>query len=79
MNVDHDTRLVGVQSILFIEDNIRYYSMLLPILYTELLNQSQRLISEGINLSHKFLKNCGPAEDFALPDIRRSLALLRNL
>jgi CheY-like chemotaxis protein len=56
MNVDHDTRLVGVQSILFIEDNIRYYSILLPILYAELLNQSQRLISEGINLSHKFLR-----------------------
>jgi CheY-like chemotaxis protein len=56
MNVDHDTRLVGVQSILFIEDNIRYYSALLPILYTELLNQSHRLISEGINLSHKVLR-----------------------
>jgi CheY-like chemotaxis protein len=56
MNVDHDTRLVGVQSIIFIEDNIQYYSMLLPILYTELLGQSQRLISEGINLSHKFLR-----------------------
>ena len=56
MNVDHDTRLVGVQSILFIEDNIHYASTLLPLLYTELLNQSQRLISEGINLSHKFLR-----------------------
>ena len=56
MNVDHDTRLVGVQSILFIEDNIHYYSTLLPVLYTELLNQSRRLISEGINLSHKFLR-----------------------
>jgi CheY-like chemotaxis protein len=56
MNVDHDTRLVGIQSILFIEDNIHYYSTLLPILYAELLNQSQRLISEGINLSHKSLR-----------------------
>ena len=56
MNVDHDTRLVGVQSILFIEDNIHYYSSLLPVLYTELLNQSQRLLSEGLNLSHKLLR-----------------------
>jgi CheY-like chemotaxis protein len=56
MNVDHDTRMVGVQSILFIEDNIHYYSTLLPVLYTELLNQSRRLLSEGINLSHKFLR-----------------------
>ncbi|MBN2243817.1 MAG: histidine kinase [Acidobacteria bacterium] len=56
MNVDHDTRLVGIQSILFIEDNVQYYSTLLPILYTELLNQSQRLLTEGINLSHKSLR-----------------------
>lgn len=56
MNVDHDTRLVGVQSIIYIEDNIRDYSTLLPILYTELLDQSRRLISEGINLSHKSLR-----------------------
>jgi CheY-like chemotaxis protein len=56
MNVDHDTRLVGVQSILFIEDNIQYCSTLLPLLYTELMTQSLRLLSEGINLSHKFLR-----------------------
>lgn len=56
MNVDHDTKLVGVQSIILIEDNVRYYSSFLPIIYTEILNQSQRLISEGINLSHKYLR-----------------------
>ncbi len=56
LNVDHDSRIVGVQNIIFIEDNVRYYSSLLPVIYTEILNQSQRLISEGINLSHKFLR-----------------------
>jgi len=56
MNVDHDSRIVGVQSIIMIEDNVRFYSTFLPTLYTEILKQSQRLISEGINLSHKFLR-----------------------
>ena len=56
MNVDHDTHLVGVQSILVIEDNIRFYSHLLPDIYVEIVRQSQRLISEGINLSHKKLR-----------------------
>ena len=56
LNVDHDTRMVGVQSILVIEDNVRFYSSFLPIIYTEILKQSQRLIFEGINLSHKFLR-----------------------
>jgi CheY-like chemotaxis protein len=56
MNVEHDSRLVGVQVIIFIEDNVRYYSSFLHVIYTEILNQSQRLISEGINLSHKYLR-----------------------
>jgi CheY-like chemotaxis protein len=56
LNVDHDTRIVGVQSIIVIEDNVRFYSSFLPIIYTEILNQSRRLILEGINLSHKYLR-----------------------
>ena len=56
LNVDHDTKVVGLQSIILIEDNVRYYSSFLPIIYTEIINQSQRLISEGINLTHKFLR-----------------------
>src|SRR5262249_2733170 len=56
MNVDHDTRTAGVQSIILIEDNVLYYSKFLPIIYSEILNQSQRLISEGVNLSHRYLR-----------------------
>ncbi|WKZ68252.1 MAG: PEP/pyruvate-binding domain-containing protein [Melioribacteraceae bacterium] len=55
-NVSHDSKIVGVQSIIVIEDSVRYYSSILPIIYTETMKQSQRLISEGINLSHKFLR-----------------------
>ena len=56
LNVEHDSRIVGVQTIIVIEDNVRYYSSFLPLIYTEMLKQSQRLISEGINLTHKFLR-----------------------
>src|SRR3990172_8617898 len=56
MNVDHDTRTAGVQSIILIEDNVRYYSSYLPIIYSEVLNQSRRLIQEGINLTHRYLR-----------------------
>ncbi len=56
MNVDHDTKLVGVQVIMVVEDNIKDYSSILPSIYTESLKQSQRLIAEGINLTHKFLR-----------------------
>jgi len=56
MNVDHDTHIVGVQSIIIIENDVRYYSSFLPMIYIEVMNQSRRLISEGINLSHRQLR-----------------------
>ena len=56
MNVERDTRYAGVQSIILVEDNVLYYSKFLPIIYSEILKQSQRLISEGVNLSHKYLR-----------------------
>ncbi|UCH85872.1 MAG: histidine kinase [Candidatus Latescibacterota bacterium] len=56
MNVDHDSELVGVQSIILIEDNVRFYSSYLPIIYTELMRHTQSLISEGVNPAHKLLR-----------------------
>jgi len=56
INVESDTQKIGVQSIILIEDNIRFYSSYLPMIYMEFLQQSQYLISEGINLTHKFLR-----------------------
>ncbi len=56
LNVRNDTATVGVQVIILVEDDVGFYSSYLPLLYTQILNQSQRLISEGINLTHKFLR-----------------------
>jgi CheY-like chemotaxis protein len=56
LNAPHDTESAGVQVILLVEDNVRYYSSFLPVMYTELLHHSQRVISEGLNLSQKILK-----------------------
>ncbi len=55
-NVAHDTAMVGVPVLLLVEDNVRYYSAFLPTIYTELIHQSERLITEGINLSHKLVR-----------------------
>ena len=55
-NVRHDTRAMGVPLILVVEDNIRYYSSFLPVIYTELIKQSRGLIQEGINVAHKLVR-----------------------
>ncbi len=56
VNVENDTKSIGVQSIIVVEDNIKFYSSYLPIIYTEIFKQSRRLIQEGVNLTHKFLR-----------------------
>lgn len=56
INVIEDTKDMGVQVIILVEDNIKFYSSYLPLIYTEIFNQSQRLISEGINITHKYLR-----------------------
>jgi CheY-like chemotaxis protein len=55
-NLERDTGRMGVPAILVVEDNIRYYSSFLPVIYGELMEHSQRLISEGLNLSQKMLR-----------------------
>ncbi|MEW5936917.1 MAG: phosphoenolpyruvate synthase, partial [Candidatus Thermoplasmatota archaeon] len=55
VNVDQDTRLGNVRVILVIEDSPRYYSIFLPIIYTEVVSQTQALIAEGLNENEKLL------------------------
>jgi hypothetical protein len=49
MNIDHDIREAGVQMILLVEDNIRFYSSMLPNLYNYILAQSKRFSTEALN------------------------------
>ncbi len=52
-NAPHDTREVGVEVILFVEDSIQFASAYLPLLYAEVLKQSQTVLAEGLNLGEK--------------------------
>ena len=49
MNLEHDIHEAGVQIILLVEDNIRFYSSVLPNLYSYILAQSQRFATEALN------------------------------
>ena len=55
-NVAHDTATAGVPVVIVVEDNVRYYSSFLPTIYTELIGQSERLLREGFNVSHKMVR-----------------------
>jgi hypothetical protein len=49
MNIDHDINEAGVQMILLVEDSIRFYSSILPNLYSYILTQSQSFSTEALN------------------------------
>jgi CheY-like chemotaxis protein len=55
-NIHHDTRLADVRAILLIEDSVRFYSSYLPLLYTEVLRQTDSLMQDGLNFSHRLLR-----------------------
>jgi hypothetical protein len=49
MNIEHDINEAGVQMILLVEDNIRFYSSVLPNLYNYILEQSKNFSTEALN------------------------------
>lgn len=49
MNIEHDIEEAGVQMILLVEDNIRFYSSVLPNLYNYILQQSKNFSTEALN------------------------------
>ena len=56
MNCSHDADLAGVKSILLIEDSVRFYSSYVPMLYAEIMEQTQALMSEGVNRMQQLMR-----------------------
>ena len=59
MNIEHDIAEAGVQMILLVEDSIRFYSSLLPMLYSYILAQSQHFSTEALNPHSAMLRMRG--------------------
>ncbi len=56
LNVEHDVKAAGVQVLLLVEDSARFYSSYLPMLYKEVMKQTQALMDEGVNKFQKLLR-----------------------
>jgi CheY-like chemotaxis protein len=55
MNAEADTQSAGVRVILFVEDSPYYLSSLLPILYRELVGQTQAVMEGTLNEEHRLV------------------------
>ena len=59
MNVAKDTQNAAVRVIILVEDSPYHYSSILPVLYKQIVLQTQTVIVESINEEHRLLKMRG--------------------
>ena len=55
INVERDTRKAGVRVLIFVEDSPVDKSLLLPMLYKEIVRQTQAVLRTGLNEEHRLL------------------------
>jgi hypothetical protein len=55
LNAEHDTHRAGIRVIILVEDSPEYLSLLLPVLYKEIVVQTRSLIEQGLNEDHRLL------------------------
>ena len=75
MNLEHDVLEIGVQVILLVEDGIRYYSSILPILYKFMLKQSHEFSTEALNAHQQTLRMRGRPKIALARDYEEATAL----
>lgn len=56
MNADHDVLEVGVQTILLVEDSVRYYSTYLPAIYKLVLQQNKESVRDALNEQQQIMR-----------------------
>jgi DNA-binding NarL/FixJ family response regulator len=59
MNLEADVANIGVQTILLVEDSVRFYSSFLPPIYKIIFKQSQTFMTEGLNEHQRMLRMRG--------------------
>ena len=77
-NVEHDTIKMGVPVVLVVEDDVRYYSALLSEIYTALIYQSRRILSEGYNLAHKLVRMRARPKILLAQDYESAIAIVER-
>lgn len=56
LNIDRDTRKAMVRVLVLVEDSPSYYSTFLPLIYKEIVQQTQAVLDVGMNEEHRLLR-----------------------
>jgi hypothetical protein len=78
MNLEHDVKQAGVQLILFVEDSIKYISIILPHIYKILFMQSRTLGKDAFNEHHKMLRMRGRPKVMIAKSFDEAFEIFKN-
>jgi hypothetical protein len=75
MNANNDILEIGVQTILLVEDSVRYISSYLPNLYRIILEQSKEFMREALNEHQQMLRRRGRPKILLAKSYDQAIAL----
>ncbi len=78
LNAEYDVEVVGVQTIILVEDSIRYISSYLPNLYKIILKQSRDFQQEALNPHQKTLRMRGRPKILLATNFEEALSLYKK-
>ncbi len=75
LNVDFDTRRARVRVLILVEDSPVYYSSFLPLIYKEIVRQTQAVLGVGLNEEHRLLRMRSRPKILLATDYHQALEL----
>jgi DNA-binding NarL/FixJ family response regulator len=78
LNVAYDTQRARVRVIILVEDSPLYISSLLPLLYKEIVSQTQAVMEESLNEEHRFFRMRARPKILLADTYEDALALYRR-
>ncbi len=78
MNVARDTRRAGVRILLLVEDSPLYRSFFLPLIYREVVHQTQSVLEESLNEDHRLLKMRARPKILVAQNYEQALAIYKR-
>lgn len=78
MNAEHDVNEVGVQTIILVEDSVRFYSSYLPHIYKIIFKQSQQFMMEGLNEHQQMMRMRGRPKILLARNYEEALGLFEK-
>ena len=78
MNVENDVKTVGVQTIMLVEDSVRFYSSALPLLYKYVLHESKEFAKEALNDHLRMLRMRGRPKILLARDYEEAVNLYKK-